>query len=84
MALSTNIKFKGVALPSAYIRVDRVFGGKKEGWNSVVGVYASSESAETESPLETFNQPTAYVAEENPLALIYTALKEKYPEVVDC
>ena len=56
MALSANIKFKGIALPSAYIRVDRVFGGKKEGWNSVVGVYASSESAETESPLETFNQ----------------------------
>ena len=56
MALSANIKFKGIALPSTYIRVDRVFGGKKEGWNSVVGVYASSESAETESPLETFNQ----------------------------
>lgn len=84
MALQTELNFKGINLPAAYIRVDRVFGGKREGWNSVVGVYASAEAAADQSPLETYNQPAEYVAEENPLSLVYSALKTKYPEAVDC
>lgn len=84
MALQVTLNFKGITIPAAYIRIDRIFGGKKEEWNSVVGVYASQEAAETENPLETFNQATEYVSEENPFTLIYTALKEKYPEAADC
>jgi len=34
-----NYNFKGVAVPSVYMRVDRIFGSRKEGWNSLVGVY---------------------------------------------
>lgn len=84
MALQTELNFKGINISAAYIRVDRVFGGKREGWNSVVGVYASAEAAADQQPLETYNQPAGYVAEENPIALIYAALKTKYPEAVDC
>ena len=84
MALTTALNFKGVSLPSAYIRVDRVFGGKREGWNSVVGVYASAEAATDQQPLETYNMPAEYVAEANPLGLIYAALHDKYPDAVAC
>lgn len=84
MALQTVLNFKGINLPAAYIRVDRIFGGKCEGWNSVIGVYASAEAAADQPPLETYNQSAEYVAEENPIALVYEALKLKYPEAVDC
>lgn len=84
MALQTELNFKGINLPTAYIRVDRVFGGKREGWNSVVGVYASAEAAAAQQPLETYNQPAEYVADALPIALIYAALKAKYPDSVDC
>lgn len=84
MALQTALNFKGIDLPAAYVRVDRIFGGKREGWNSVVGVYASAEAAADQQPLETYNQATEYVAEASPIALVYAALKLKYPAAVDC
>lgn len=84
MALQTALNFKGIDLPAAYVRVDRIFGGKREGWNSVVGVYASAEAAADQQPLETFNQAAEYVAQANQLALVYAALKLKYPAAVDC
>lgn len=84
MALQTHFNFKGIDIPAAYLRVDRVFGGKRAGWNSVVGVYASASAAADQQPLEQFNQAAEYVAEEPPHLLIYAALKDKYPEAVDC
>lgn len=39
MAIKTNYNFKGIIIPDAYIRIDRLFGSSKEGWNSLVGVY---------------------------------------------
>ena len=39
MAIKTNYNFKGIEVKDAYIRIDRVFGSSKEGWNSLVGVY---------------------------------------------
>ena len=82
MALQTVLNFTGIDLAAAYIRVDRIFGGKREGWNSVVGVYANAEAAVDQQPLETYNQAADYVAEANPLGLIYTALAQKYPDAV--
>mgnify|MGYP000417383661 CR=1 FL=1 len=61
MALQTALNFKGIDLPAAYVRVDRIFGGKCEGWNSVVGVYASAEAAADQPQLETYNQAQAAV-----------------------
>lgn len=74
MALQISKDFNGITIPSAYVRIDRIFGGKKEGWSSVVGVYASAEAATDKAPLETFNQAAEYVSGENPYASIYAAL----------
>lgn len=78
MALQLSKDFNGITIPAAYVRIDRIFGGKKEGWNSVIGVYASAEAAkEGKAPLETFNQAAEYSADESPYASIYTALKSR-------
>lgn len=39
MAIKTNYNFKGIEVKDAIIRVIRIFGSSKEGWNSLVGVY---------------------------------------------
>ena len=39
MAIKTNYNFKGIEIPEATIRVIRIFGSSKEGFNSLVGVY---------------------------------------------
>ena len=86
MALTQAITFNGLSVPNAYIRVDRIFGGKREGWNSVVSVYASQEAAETCAPLEQFNQSAPYDENEmNPYKKLYAALKaDKFKEATDC
>jgi len=39
MAIKTNYNFKGIEVKDAVIKVNRLFGSKQEGWNSLVGVY---------------------------------------------
>ena len=39
MSIKTNYNFKGIQVPEVTIRVIRIFGSSKEGWNSLVGVY---------------------------------------------
>lgn len=34
-----NYNFKGIQVPEAIIRVDRLWGSSKEGWTALVGVY---------------------------------------------
>jgi hypothetical protein len=87
VALTQSITFNGLSVPNAYIRIDRIFGGKREGWNSVVSVYASQEAAATREPLKQFNVPAEYSAiEENPYVLLYRAIKglDEYAEATDC
>lgn len=87
MALTQSITFNGLTATNAYIRVDRVFGGKREGWNSVVSVYASAEAANSCEPLMQFNCYMDYSAiEENPYVLLYRAIKglDEYAEAIDC
>jgi len=87
VALTQSITFGGIEIPNAYIRIDRIFGGKREGWNSVVSVYASADAAATCEPLKQFNVPTEYPAiEENPYVLLYRAIKgmDEYAEAQDC
>jgi hypothetical protein len=86
VAITQSYDFQGVTISNAYIRVDRVFGGKREGWNSVVSVYASQEAAEIYTPLEQLNQMAEYDENEaNPYKKLYAALKaEKFKEATDC
>ena len=39
MSIKTNYTFKGIQVPGAIIRVDRLWGSSKEGWTALVGVY---------------------------------------------
>jgi hypothetical protein len=39
MAIKTKYNYKGIEIPNAVIKVNRLFGSKQEGWNSLVGVY---------------------------------------------
>ena len=39
MSIKTNYNFKGINIPDAIIRVDRLWGSSKEGWTALVGVY---------------------------------------------
>ncbi|MDR3414226.1 MAG: hypothetical protein P4L87_25240 [Formivibrio sp.] len=85
MAIVTPLNYRGIDLPAAYIRVNRVFGGKREGWNSVVGIYANQAAAADQAPLEEFNQAAAYSPDNlNAIDLVYLALKVTYPAATDC
>lgn len=84
MALSKDITLKGLQVSDAYIRIDRIFGGKSEGWQALVGVYANAETTE---PIEQFNCPAPYDKNEtNPFVIIYGAIKqlEGFEQATDC
>lgn len=86
MALQTELDFRGIPLKNAYIRVDRLYGGKQENsYGSVVGIYADQAAAEAKQPpLDQFNFTVPYVADEHPFTLLYAGLKaDKYPDAVD-
>ena len=42
MSIKTNYDFKGIQVPEAIIRVDRLWGSSKEGWTALVGVYTKT------------------------------------------
>lgn len=43
MAIKTDYNFKGIEVKDATIKVIRIFGSSKEGWNSLVGVYTQTK-----------------------------------------
>ena len=95
MAIKTNYKFKGIEVKDAYIRIDRLFGSSKEGWNSLVGVYnitteevPSIDGVEATTKtvfnkLEEFNFNAEYKEDERGYVSLYNALKEKFSGI-DC
>jgi len=85
MAKQVSISFKGIELPEAYVRINRVFGGKKEGWNAVVGVYKDAEAAkEMTNTLDVYNVTAEYSTDEmNPFTLLYAAIADKYETSID-
>lgn len=82
--------FKGIEVKDAYIRVNRLFGSKTEGWNSLVGVYnitteevpaveaEESYTKEVYNLIEEFNHSADYVADERGYISVYKALTEKF------
>lgn len=84
MAIQANINFSGLIVPTAYVRIDRIFGGKREGWNALVSIYAdSAHAADGVTPaLEQFNCATAYDKKNaDPYALVYAEIA-KLPRFV--
>ena len=47
MAIQTDYEFNGVVIPNAYIRIDRIMGGKRDGWSGVALVYKDKATADT-------------------------------------
>jgi len=75
MPVQANVtNWNGLSLTGVYHRVERVFGGPKEGWTGLVQVYASSALANPTPPAVptplpfSFNLPFAYVAGHDPFA----------------
>ena len=67
MAIKTNYNFKGIKIPDATIKVIRLFGSSKDGWNSLVGVYNTTVEivpaveADTEKGIEAQEATTKEV-----------------------
>lgn len=52
MSLKTNYNFKGIDLPNAIIKINRLWGSSKEGWTALVGVFIEKDVAATEEVTE--------------------------------
>lgn len=90
MAIKTDYNFKGIEVKDAIIRVIRIFGSSKDGWNSLVHVYnvtkttipATDEvdeyTVETENLIEEFNFQVTFEDDERGYVSIYKALMDKY------
>lgn len=72
MAITKSIEVRGVVLPSAYIRLDRITGGKHAGFNGEAGIYASSSAS---LPIDTVGLSFGFVADQDLLVTGYDALK---------
>ena len=90
MAIKTNYNFKGIEVKDAYIRIDRLFGSSKEGWNSLVGVYnttvevveatddTEATTKEVLNLIEEFNHQASYKEDERGYVSVYNSLTEKF------
>ncbi len=93
MAIKTNFNYRGIEIPNAVIKVNRLFGSKREGWSSLVGVYnitteevpvleADSETvyqtAEVYNLIEEFNHSASYAADERGYVSVYKSLTVKF------
>ena len=90
MAIKTNYNFKGIEVKDATIRVIRLFGSSKEGWNSLVGVYnttvevveatedAEATTKEVLNLIEEFNHQASYKEDERGYVSVYNSLTEKF------
>jgi hypothetical protein len=77
MAIKANLTSKGLGITDAYVRIDRIFGSSREGWNSVIGVYANAAAAVDQEPVETFNLSAPFDDKKNVYAILYAALKSQ-------
>ena len=70
MAIQGSFQYRGVTIPNAYLVIDSVFGGKTQGWQAVVKVYASSASfTANDGDLGELNMatPCPYTAGHDPI-----------------
>ena len=76
-----NYKFKTVSIKDAIIRVERIFGSSKEGWNSLVTISVQNiedlENIVLEE-IESFNFHIPFDKDERGYKTIYLALMEKF------
>lgn len=93
MAIKTTYDFNGIEVKDAIIKIERIFGSRAEGWNSLINVYVirqepttvTNEDGTTEEKLidvykkiDEFNFSVPFKEEERGYKTLYTALIEKY------
>ena len=74
MAIKTTYNYKGLEVNEAIIRVERLFGSSKDGWDSLVKVYNKDYS----NPIDEFNFKSEFKEEERGYITIYKSLTEKF------
>lgn len=76
-----NYNFKGVPLKDVIIKVERIFGNSKQGWDSLVTVsLANKENLENivMEEIERFNFQASFKENERGYKTVYLALMDKY------
>jgi len=83
MAITQSLTVRGIVLPEAYIRIDRLTGGKYAGFQAEVGLYARQDVS---LPLDTVGFAFGFVAGQDLLETAYAALKglPEFKEAKDC
>ena len=83
MAITQSLLVRGVVLPAAYIRIDRLTGGKYAGFQAEAGLYARQDVS---FPLDTVGFAFDFVVGEDLLETAYAALKRlpDFTEAKDC
>lgn len=94
MAITLNLPYLGLLIPNAYIRIDQVTGGKREGgpvpdspklaiWRGTAGVYASKEQ---DQPILQAFVIVPFISDQSPFPALYEALKllPEFAGSVDC
>ena len=83
MAITQYLTVRGILLPEAYIRIDRLTGGKYAGFQAEAGLYASRDVS---FPLDTVGFAFDFVVGEDLLVTAYAALKRlpEFTEAKDC
>lgn len=82
MAISKSMDFRGLTVENAYIRVDRIIGGKRAGFSAEAGCYASPT---TTQPFDNIGFGFNYVEGEDTMTSAYKALKSlpQFSDAVD-
>lgn len=72
MGITANYKDSLHNINNAYIKVERIWGSKNEGWHCWVGVYKNPNDAAPCVPLFSVDAP--YIEDESPFKALYAAI----------
>lgn len=83
MAITKSISLRGITIPAAYIRIDRIMGGKYSGFSAEAGIYAGPGVSH---PLDVIGFSFEFVAGKDLMETAYEAAKTvpEFAGSVDC
>ena len=83
MAITKSISLRGITIPGAYIRIDRIMGGKYSGVQAEAGIYSA---AGVSQPLDVIGFSFAFDDNQDVLQTAYAALKQipEFADATDC
>ena len=82
MAIRGQYAFRGLNVPDGFVRIERMWGSPREGWDMLVHVYATKAQADAgEHPIETFHQHIDYAP--NPFTAGQVVLRARFTNMTD-